>query len=321
MKLIEVFGPRVKLAEPLKNHTTYRIGGPADFYLEVKNADEATKAIKLAKDDRLPFFILGGGSNILFSDAGFRGLVLVYAGREVKIEGSRLIASAGAVTFLAVKMSSEAGLAGLEWAAGIPGTIGGAIRGNAGAYGGEIKDTVSTIEAINMENGEVQTFDHESCLFGYRDSVFKHGPWLITRAAFNLSSGDRNELMAKAADLVTQRRAKLPLEYGSAGSVFKNFYYGELSELSEKLKNILPPIYVESRRIPAGFFTETLGLKGKRIGDAMISEKHGNFFVNTGSASAAQVRELIFHAKMKVKEEFGVILEEEIQYVGFDDER
>jgi len=317
MKLLELFGERIKKNEPLKNHTTYRIGGPADFYLEVKNAEEAAQAIKLAHDDGLPVFVLGGGSNILVADAGVRGLVIVYGGREVKVEGNRLIADAGAITFLAVKMSTEAGLAGFEWAAGIPGTIGGAIRGNAAAYGGETKNSIETIEAVNLKTGEPQTFDQSSCRFGYRDSIFKHEPWLITRAAFVLSPGDRDALMAKSSELVSIRRGKLPLDFGSAGSVFKNSFFSNFSELSEKLKKILPEKYLESRCIPAGFFTEILGLKGKCLGGAMISEQHGNFFVNSGSATAAEVRGLIDYAKMKVKEEFAVTLEEEIQYVGF----
>jgi UDP-N-acetylmuramate dehydrogenase len=318
MKLLEIFGDRIKKDEPLKNHTTYRIGGPADLYLEVKNAVEATRAIKAAHDDKLPVFVLGGGSNILVSDAGIRGLVIVYGGREIKIEGSRLIADAGAITFLAVKMSTESGLAGLEWAAGIPGTIGGAIRGNAAAYGGETKNSIETVEAVNLKSGELQTFDRFSCRFGYRDSIFKHESWLITRAALALAPGDCDALVAKTAELVSIRRGKLPLEFGSAGSVFKNHIFNNFSELSKKLQTVLPEKYIESRFIPAGFFTEILGLKGKRLGGAMISERHGNFFVNTGSATAAEVHELIGYAKMKVKEEYNVSLEEEIQYVGFE---
>ena len=318
MKLQEIFGIRIKKDELLKNHTTYRIGGPADLYLEVKSVDEAVEAIRAATRDNLPVFVLGGGSNILVADAGFRGMVLVYGARAIKIEGSRLIADAGAVTFLAVKMSTEAGLSGLEWAAGIPGTVGGAIRGNAGAYGAEIKNAIETVEAVNVKTGQMQTFDRAACRFGYRDSVFKREQWLITRAAFALTPGNREELAAKTNELVNNRRAKLPLEFGSAGSVFKNFVFNDPPELSEKLQKVLPPEYKESRRIPAGFFTDILGLKGKRLGGAMISERHGNFFVNTGSATAAEVRELIDYAKMKVKEEFGVILQEEIQYVGFE---
>lgn len=318
MKILELFGDRVKKGELLKNHTTYRIGGPADLYLEVKNVAEAAKAVKGAKEDGLPVFVLGGGSNILVADAGVRGLVIVYGGREVKVEGNRLIADAGAITFLAVKMSTEAGLTGLEWAAGIPGTVGGAIRGNAGAYGGEMKDRIDTVQAVNLETGDSATFNRPSCLFGYRDSVFKHAPWFIVRAAFALAPGDRDELVAKTVDLVAKRRAKLPLEYGSAGSVFKSFFFNDLSELSEGLRKSLPSKYAESNRIPAGFFMELAGLKGKCLGGAMISEQHGNFFVNSGSATAAEVRELIGYAKMKVKEDFNVSLEEEIQYVGFE---
>ncbi len=317
MKLLELFGDRVKANEPLKNHTTYRIGGPADLYLSVDSADEAVRAVKAARADGLPIFVLGGGSNILVSDAGFRGLVLSCGARKIKIEGDRLIADAGAVTFLAVKRSAEAGLAGLEWAAGIPGTIGGAIRGNAGAYGGEMKDAIATVEAVDLRSGEMRTFDRRDCLFGYRDSVFKREPWLVLRAALALSPGDRDALVAKLAELTAKRRENLPLEHGSAGCCFKNIIIAELPALPERLRDILPSKYQESGRIPAAWLIDQAGLKGKRIGGALVSEKNCNFLVNADKATADEVMQLVSCVKMKVRDEFGVQLQEEVQYVGF----
>jgi len=317
MQILELFGDRIKQQEPLKNHTTYRIGGPADFYFPAATPDEASQAIIAARADGLPVFILGGGSNILVSDGGFRGLVISYSARKVLIEGNRAIADAGAVLFALVKSSVDAALVGLEWAAGIPGTVGGAVRGNAGAYGGEIKDHLDTVEAIDLGTGERHTFDRNECGFGYRESFFKGKPWLITRVAFTLAPGDKETLLAKVKSTIALRCGKQPLEFGSAGSVFKSHVFGEVSKIPKAIRAAVPPKFVEYGRIPAAWFIEHLGLKGKKIGEAQISEKHANYFVNTGHASAADVRELIGYAKMKVKEELGVTLEEEIQYVGF----
>ena len=317
MTLLETFGDRVKQQEPLKNHTTYRIGGPADFYFLASSPEEAARAIGAARADGLPVFVLGGGSNILVSDAGFRGLVVSYSGRKVSIEGDRIIADAGAILFALVKDSIDAGLAGLEWASGIPGTLGGAVRGNAGAYGGEIKDAIDSVQAISLLTGELASFDRASCGFGYRESIFKRTPWLITRAVFVLAPGDKTALHAKMRETIDKRRNKQPLEFGNAGSVFKSFVIDDAGKIPAAIRAVVPPEYISYGRIPAAWLIEHLGLKGKTIGEAQISEKHANYFVNTGHARASDVRELIDYAKMKVKEELGVVLEEEIEYVGF----
>ncbi len=317
MKLLEVFGDRIKTNEPLKNHTTYRIGGPADFYFSAATAEEASQAVRAARADGLPVFILGGGSNILVANEGFRGLVVSYGARRVSIEGNRVIADAGAVLFSLVRATVDASLSGLEWAAGIPGTVGGAVRGNAGAYGGEIKDNLDTAQAIDLGTGELHTFARHECAFSYRESFFKGKPWLITRAAFTLPAGDKEALRAKVKDTIALRCGKQPLEFGSAGSVFKSHVFGEVAKLPKAVRDDVPAKFIEYGRIPAAWFIEQLGLKGKKIGEAQISEKHANYFVNTGHASATDVRELIGYAKMKVKEAFDVTLEEEIQYVGF----
>lgn len=317
MKLLEIFGDRVKKDEPMNRHTTYRLGGSADFYFAANGPEEAAAALTAARADRLPVFVLGGGSNVLFSDGGFRGLVLSYAGRKVSVEGNRVVAEGGAVFYSLVRSAIDAGLAGLEWGAGIPGTVGGAVRGNAGAYGGEIKDNIEAVQAIDLGTGEMRTFAASECAFGYRESLFKAKPWLITRAVFTLSPGNIDELREKAAKTIAARRNKQPLEFGSAGSVFKSWVFGEAKDIPEKLRMVLPPEFVSYGRVPAAWLIERLGLKGKKIGNAMISEKHGNFFVNAGGATADEVCQLISYAKMKARDEWGIQLQEEIEYVGF----
>jgi len=315
MKLLEIFGERIKKNEPLNRHTTYRLGGPADFYFEAKSPEEAAAALGAAKEGGLPAFALGGGSNVLVSDAGFRGLVIAYAARKTEIRGSRLAADAGAILFAAVRSSADAGLAGLEWAAGIPGTVGGAIRGNAGAYGGEIKDVLESVDALNFETGERRNFAGDECGFGYRESRFKRERWFLLGATFALSPGDKAELLAKIKETVVLRVSKQPLEFGSAGSVFKSLVIAD--GVPASIKGDVPQKYVDFGRIPAAWLIERAGLKGRRIGEAMISEKHANYFVNTGKASAAEVRELIAYAKMEIRKAFGIELVEEIEYVGF----
>ena len=317
MKLQEIFGERVKREEPLKDHTTYKIGGPAEWYLEVNSAVEAERAIKAAKEDGLLIFILGGGSNILVADAGVRGLTLVYAARSTKIDGTELTAEAGVATTLVAKNSAAAGLAGFEWAAGVPGTLGGAVRGNAGGYGSTTGNVIEAVEAVNLETGEKRSFSRDECGFGYRDSRFKNEPWLILSAVLSLTAGDRAALEQKIAEIMAARRKSLPLEFGSAGCVFKNHLFNDASELSPKLAAIVKPEFLDWKKIPAAWLIDRVEIRGKKIGDAMVSEKHANFIVNTGEAKADEVIQLISYVKMKVRDEFGVQLVEEIQYVGF----
>lgn len=317
MKLIEKFGDRVKQGELLSRHTTYRLGGPADFYLTVKDENEAKSAIMAAKGDGLPVFFLGGGSNLLVSDAGWRGLVLSYAGRETKAEGTRLTCGAGAILYAAVRSAMDAGLAGLEWAAGIPGTVGGAVCGNSGAYGGETGDRIVSVRAISAETGEAREFSREECRFAYRDSAFKGSPWLIVQAVFALEPGDREAMLARSSEIVETRKRKLPLELPNSGSVFRSYFFRAPSEIPAALREGMPPEFMGYGRIPAAWIFERLGLKGKRAGGAEISPKHANFFVNAGDATAAEVRELIDYAKMETKKTYGIDLVEEIRLVGF----
>ncbi len=317
MKLQESFGDRLKQNEPLNLHTNYRIGGPADWYLEVKTKEEVQAAVRGAAEDGLPIFVLGGGSNILVSDQGIRGLVLVMNMRKIQIKETRVMADAGAVTAGVAKASAEAGLTGFEWAIGIPGTIGGAVRGNAGCFGGEMKDVVKKVEAVDMRTGETISFMIKDVRFGYRESRFKHEPLVVIGVILSLSKDDRSTCLATVSDFLGRRKEKQPLEYSSAGCIFKNFEFKVESEISEKLRPLAPTDFLQTKRIPAGWLIDRVDLKGKRVGDAMISEKHGNFFVNIGNATAEEVVQLISIAKMEVRDTFGVQLTEEIQYVGF----
>ena len=290
----------IKQNEPLANHCTYRIGGPARVLFSAADEREIIAGIEIAKENRFKTMILGGGSNILFSDRGFDGLVLKLANNFIKIaeeKEDRAVVLAGAGTPLAalVKFALDNSLAGMEWAAGIPGTAGGAIRGNAGAFGREIGASVLRVRALEISGKSVvpAIVGKEDCAFGYRESVFKRNKNLvITAAKFVLEKGDADEIAAKIKECAEKKRISQPLDFPSAGSVFKN---------------------------PEGFFAakiiEDCGLKGRSAGGAQISEKHANFIVNRGNARADDVLALIAQIKAAAKEKFAVDLKEEIEIV------
>jgi len=290
----------IKQNEPLANHCTYRIGGPARVLFSAADEREIIAGIEIAKENRFKTMILGGGSNILFSDRGFDGLVLKLANNFIKIaeeKEDRAVVLAGAGTPLAalVKFALDNSLAGMEWAAGIPGTAGGAIRGNAGAFGREIGASVLRVRALEISGKSVvpAIVGKEDCAFGYRESVFKRNKNLvITAAKFVLEKGNANEIADKIKECAEKKRISQPLDFPSAGSVFKN---------------------------PEGFFAakiiEDCGLKGRSAGGAQISEKHANFIVNRGNAKADDVLALIAQIKAAAKEKFAVDLKEEIEIV------
>jgi len=290
----------IKKNEPLANHCTYHIGGPARVLFLAANEREIIAGIETAEENRFKMMILGGGSNILFSDRGFDGLVLKLANNFIKIaeeKEDRAVVLAGAGTPLAalVKFALNNSLAGMEWAAGIPGTVGGAIRGNAGAFGREIGAAVLRVRALEISGKSVMPaiIGKEDCAFGYRESVFKRNKNLVIAAAkFVLEKGDADEIAAKINDCAEKKRVAQPLDFPSAGSVFVN---------------------------PPGFFAakiiEDCGLKGISSGGAQISEKHANFIVNRGNAKADDVLALIAQIKAAAKEKFAVVMKEEIEIV------
>jgi len=292
---IEKLLPDIKKNIFLRNYTTFRIGGPAKYFFVAKTKEDLTKAIQMAKKSNLPFFILGGGSNILVSDKGHNGLVIKIKNQKSKIKNNRIFAEAGLALNRLVKLSLKNNLTGMEWAVGIPGTIGGAIYGNAGAFKKSMKDLIKEVEVFDTKDEKIKIFKNKDCKFGYRDSIFKKKKNLIIlSASLQLKKGKKMKIKEKIKRYLNYRKETQPLNFPSAGSIFKN-----------------------PKNFYAGFLIEKCGLKGKRIGNAKISEKHANFIVNLGNGKAKDVKKLIKLIKKKVKNKFKIELEEEIQYLSF----
>jgi UDP-N-acetylmuramate dehydrogenase len=300
----------------LKDCTTFKIGGPARYFFVAKNKEDLKNAILWAKKKKLPFFILGGGSNVLFSDKGFNGLVIKMQNTQYKIRNTKIVAEGGVSLQKLVLESVKRGLSGLENLAGIPGTLGGAIWGNAGAFGREIGDLVEEVKILQIANGKLQivNFKKEDCKFGYRESIFKRKEnWIILEAILRLKKGKKKEIEEKIKEILRLRKEKQPLEFPSAGSVFKNVPIKKVpKEIREKFKE-----KIKDGFLSAGVLIEAAELKGFQIGGAKISEKHANFIVNVGKAKASDVKELIEKIKKEVKKKFKIQLEEEIKLVGF----
>lgn len=295
--LEQTFGQRVRFDEPLSRHTSFRIGGPADVWVEVADAEEIGRVQAIAAAADLPLFVLGGGTNVLVSDRGVRGIVL-HLGRSLacldwRANGNGLHVRAGAALPLK-RLVTEAiarDLSGLEFAEGIPGTVGGGLLMNAGAFGGEIGNIVEYVDGVDAY-GELQRFPRSALRFGYRRFDLPPG-FIVTRLEFLLHPADRDAIHAKRDDAKRRREAHQPLGYPNAGSIFKN-----------------PPGQ------HAGRLIEAVGMKGVRHGGAMVAEQHANFVVNVGGATAADVRALMVEAARRVWEAHGVRLEPEIKLVG-----
>ena len=286
---------RVLVDEPMKRHTTFRIGGPADFFLLPSTVDEVRGILEICREEELPYFILGNGSNLLVSDKGYRGVIIqLYRNfSNISVEGNEICASSGALLSQIAAAARNASLTGFEFAGGIPGTLGGAVFMNAGAYGGELKDVLK--EAVVMtEQGEILTLPVEKLDMGYRTSRIKKAGYLVLEARLVLEQGDMDKIRDITKDLTEKRVSKQPLEYPSAGSTFKR---------------------------PEGYFAGKLimdaGLRGYQVGDAQVSEKHCGFIINRGEATAADVADLIRKVQEQVYEKFQVKLEPEVRMLGF----
>lgn len=280
--------------EPLSRHTTFRIGGPALHYLIPESMEEVTEALDYARSKRYPFYILGKGSNMLFSDEGYQGVIIEIGKGLEKIDIGNdgiVVAQAGiSLSTMATRLAKE-GLSGFSFAGGIPGTLGGGIAMNAGAYGGEIKDCIQSARVLT-EEGEILELSKDDLQLGYRTSVIQKTSYIVLAGTFQFTEGDTAVIQAEMKELNQRRRDKQPLEYPSAGSTFKR-----------------PQGYF------AGKLIEDAGLRGYRVGDAQVSEKHCGFVVNRGQATSADVKQLIREVQQKVQEQFGVLLEPEIRIV------
>ncbi len=307
----------------LKRFSSYKIGGPARYFCEVKIEDDLREAVKFAKEKNIPlFFLMGGGSNLIISDEGINGLVIKLQATSYKLQATKVEAGAGMLMADLVKKTTEGGLAGLEWAGGLPGTLGGAIFGNAGCFGYEIKDIVVSVRAAGITNYEVRIKNYElsECEFSYRSSKFKkEGDFVILQALLQFKKGDAKELQKLAKEKIDYRKSRHPLEYPNIGSIFKNIDEPELvKKILEKFPELKKDVQEKWHgKVPTAVLIEKTGLAGRQMGGAQISEKHANFIINKENAKAADVVSLIKEIKQKVKERFDIELEEEVRYVGF----
>jgi len=304
---------------PLAQFTTFRIGGPAKFFIEVKEKEELLQAVKWAKENKEEIFILGGGSNILINDKGVDGLVLRIVNDSIIVHGDRIECGAGAVLARAVRLAVGENLSGLEWAVGIPrATIGGAIRGNAGAFDFSMSEIAETVEVFNIKKQKFELFSNKDCRFIYRGSIFKEdNNYLVWKIILKLQKGDKRQIEKEAAKFLEFRQGKQP-KLPSAGSVFKNLSFKDLQENNSNLADLaIKSGAINGDKIGAGWIIELAGLKGKKIGGAKVSLEHANFIVNTSRATAEDIVMLISYIKQQVRDRFKVQLQEEVQYLGF----
>ena len=283
--------------EPMKEHTTFKVGGEADVFIAPGSIEEAEEIIRLLCVNKEPFNVIGNGSNLLVSDSGIRGTVVCLKKGCDKIiaDGKTIRAQAGALLSKVSALAKDCALCGLEFASGIPGSVGGAVFMNAGAYGGDMSKVIKSVKLMNLNNGETMIFTADEMKFGYRHSIAREEKYIILEAVFELDTGNVSEIKQKMDELNRQRRDKQPLEYPSAGSTFKR-----------------PEGYF------AGKLIEDAGLRGYTVGGASVSEKHCGFVVNNGNATAADLVRLIKDVRDKVKENSGVLLEPEVCMLGED---
>ena len=320
--------PRFKENIPLSKFSHYKIGGPARFFFDAKSAKEVQWAVKEAKARKLSVFVLGGGTNLLIGDEGFAGLVLRPIIKDVKVKGTTVTVGAGVMMADLLKFAAEYSLAGLEWAGGLPGTVGGAIRGNAGCFGGEIKDTIASVRSFDIKKMKMVDRTGKQCAFAYRHSIFKkkNGAEIIMQATFALTKGNKKEITKVIKERIAYRKERHPLDYPNIGSIFKNVPLHVIHKKgSEQYKKALAAstlafrgsqFSVKSDPFPVIFAAKLIsesGLRGVSAGGAMISPKHTNFIVNVLAARSGDVKSLIALAKTKVSGKFGIFLEEEIQ--------
>ncbi|MCK5211818.1 UDP-N-acetylmuramate dehydrogenase [Candidatus Parcubacteria bacterium] len=303
----------------LKPFTTWQVGGAAKYYLEIKSKDDLSAAYFWAKDKQKKIYILGGGSNILVPDNGVDGLVLRMLNDKIEVKGERLECGAGAGLSSAIIKATGNNLSGLEWASGIPrATIGGSIRGNAGAFGQRMADLVETIEAFYIKTKKFIVFSNRDCKFIYRSSVFKEkADYLVWSATLRLHKEKPETIRARIEESLSHRVRRYPKLPG-VGSIFKNLDPLDIEKGNPMLMNELKDKIGRTGKISAGLLIDMCGLKGKTIGGVKVSLEHANHLVNTGHARAEEIVMLISYIKQQVRDKFAIELQEEIQYFGFE---
>ncbi|MEK7452834.1 MAG: UDP-N-acetylmuramate dehydrogenase [Patescibacteria group bacterium] len=306
---------------PLSLYNTFGIGGNADIFVEVATKDELKDALFFAIQNNIPYYILGGGTNVLASDEGFNGIVIKIKIQDISFNYDKkyAIVGAGVPMGALLNKAKNLGLSGLEWAAGLPGTLGGAIFGNAGSCGGSIADNIDFVEVLDPTTMTFKCITLDECNFKYRSSNFKKNGLIIIGAMLKLRDNDSVEIMNKMSENMLFRRNHQPLSERSEGCVFKNVDLSERRDIPLDIWSGIPEfsVFVKKGVVPAGFLIDRAGLKEFKIGGAKISDRHANFIVNEDNAKAKDIYDLIYEVKKRVKEKFMVELEEEVQFIGF----
>ncbi|HEY2018326.1 MAG TPA: UDP-N-acetylmuramate dehydrogenase [Bryobacteraceae bacterium] len=311
-RLAEIPNLTVSTATPLSRYTRFGIGGPADLYAETGSVEAFIAALGTARSSGIETMVIGGGTNLIVSDGGFRGIVLRYRADRLLAANGRVCAEAGAVLQDLVDFSIGHGLKGLETLSGIPGSVGAAVYGNAGAYGHSISERVVNVRFY--DGHEVRVFSNDDCQFHYRESIFKrHKEWIIFSTELRLDAADGATLRQAADEILKVRNEKFPVTMKCAGSIFKNLLFKELPAAAAAE---VPASAVREGKVPAAWFLEQVGAKGLQRGDIHVATYHANLIYNAGGGSAADLCALISELKDRVRARFGLELEEEVQYVG-----
>jgi UDP-N-acetylmuramate dehydrogenase len=309
-KQLKEFG-KVKLNESMAKHTTFKIGGPVDFFITVDDANKHGELLKYLQGQGLDYYILGGGSNLLWQDERYEGVVIKIIGGKIEVDSNVMIADVGVSWAVLVNTATQNDLSGLEWGVGIPGMVGGAVRGNAGAMGSDVSKVLDKV--LVWKDGEVVEIPNQELDFSYRSSIIKKQKDIVVlKAFFKLQKGNKAEILKQMQEYLKKRTSGRFPTAPSPGSFFKNL---EIEKWQGKLED-LPDIFVERKKIPVGWLIENCGLKGYTVGGAKISDEHGNFIINIGNASQADVLSIIEKVKEKVYNKFGIELEEEVQIIN-----
>ena len=291
----------------------FGIGGPADIYVQTADPESFIAALQVAKASGVDFVVIGGGTNLIVSDEGFRGIVLKFSANRIEVHGACVQADAGAVLQDLVDFTIAHGLRGIETMTGIPGSVGAAIYGNAGAYGHSISERAHSVRFYDGE--KIRVFNTAECHFHYRESIFKRRKdWIIFSTGLHLDADDPATLRRTADDILKVRNEKYPPTMKCAGSIFKNYL---LRELPENVAANVPQDVIREGKVPSAYFLEQVQAKGMQVGDIHVATYHANLIYNAGRGTAADLRTVIDELKRRVREKFGMPLEEEVQYVGF----
>jgi UDP-N-acetylmuramate dehydrogenase len=314
LRLAHIEGLTLFEDEPLARHTRFALGGPARMFADTGNEEAFVSAVGVLSAGSTPWTMIGEGSNLVVSDQGYDGIVLRYRGAALRRDGEQVTAQAGATLQSLVDFTVQNGLEGLDRMTGIPGFVGAAIYGNAGAYGQSASDTLESVRFL--DRGQIREFSNADCEFRYRDSIFKRRKdWLLLSAVFRLHPVDTAALKGASDEILATRNRKFPPEMRCAGSVFKNLL---LNELPESVREQVPANVVKKGKVPAAWFLEQVGARGLRHGGIHIADYHANLIYNAGGATAAELCEVLDDLKRRVLDRFGLRLEEEVQFLGFE---